>query len=724
MKRNNVTAFMSIAGGRVAVILVSTLVTPLLTRNMTQAQYGAYGVIMAIFGLLMILASSGINSGVRKYLAEKRDADNWTSNVFGFYFRVAFVLAVVPAVLLAGVAYTGVITELEMFGPAYVPYFYLLAVLTLAAQFREYVRRALMGLELEHVSEPIKVLHKVAFGVFAVSLVVLAPPDAKVMGVLVGEILASSLAAVVAFYFIQQRVSLSGVVGGVPADFPKRELINFNSLTVVYIFLLTSMYHVDMLMVQGFVNSQTAGIYKGALVIVGFLWLVPRSVQSVMIQSASGHWANGNVEKINEMASQATRYTLLFTLLLALGLGALAPTFVPLYLGDKYAAAVLPVILLLPGTLGFAVARPIFAISHAKGELKVVIAATGAAATLNFVLNYLLIPPEGFFGLGMLGAAIATTIGYASLPLFHAIGARHIGFQPFEDARLGSITLTGVLAGIPIVFLALVFGDSLLGLLVVPPVGLLLYGVFALLTGAIDLDEVLSVLVAMPAPIGPRARSLRGRVRDASSPLAALSLGSARSYFFRIVVVVAVISFVAGFSVAIGLEQPEVDVASNATSTPTQTPLPTPEPTGMGTASPSATATPSPTDTANGTPTTAPTPTAEGTPSPTPTPGGTPSSTPTGSGTPTASSTPTPTASSTPSPTATPTPAPTPTHSATPSPTASPSPTPSPTATTNTSTNATSSATTALVVPVRSWLGSVVALAGALTQAVARMLSL
>ncbi|WP_255194889.1 lipopolysaccharide biosynthesis protein [Halorarius litoreus] len=734
MKRNPVTAFLSIAGGRIGVILVSFLTTPALVHFLTKAEYGAYGVVMAVFGLLMILVSSGINSGVRKYLAEDRDRADWASSVFGFYFRVAFVLAVIPAVLFAVAAHTGFISKLGLgFGPAFRPYFYLLAVLTLAAQFREYIRRALMGLELEHVSEPIKVLHKVTFGIVAVGLAALG---FGVEGVLAGEIVASSLAFIVAFYFISREVSLRQLVQPLPDDLPKRELFGFNSLTVVYIFLLTSMYHVDILMVNDMVNSQTAGVYKGALVIVQFLWLVPRSVQSVLIQETSSLWNEGRVEKVTEMASKATRYTLLFTLLLAVGLGALAFDFVPLYLGSDYAAAALPVVLLLPGTLGFAVARPIFSISHAKGELKTVIGATGASAVLNLVLNALLIPRYG-----MVGAAVATSIGYGSLPFFHYWGARRIGYDPFADARLGRIALTGVLTTVPIVGLTLTLSNRWLALLVVPPVGFLLYAVLALATGAIDVEEVRSVLVSVPV-VGPRVRRFDSPLAGERRSRLSFNIERTQRLLNRLLLVGGILLFAAGIVVAVGVDDPTPDISStNITSTATPTPADTGEatptaspttasPTGSptatasstpGTATPNGTATGTatgtPTGTATAAPTASPSPTGESTPRPTdppdtPEPTATPSPTPTASPTPTESQTPT--ASATPTATATetatPSSTPTATATATATPTSTPTSTPTATATGTSSPSAMLGGLWSLVRTLVPWTGGVAAL--------------
>ncbi|WP_101298280.1 oligosaccharide flippase family protein [Halegenticoccus soli] len=502
MRRNIVTAFASIAGSRMLDALVSALITPLLFRILGKGEYGQYAAVIAVFNLLMILVSSGINSGVRKYISEERAESDWKDYVFAYYFRLALALSLVAAVALAVGAYTGIMGQLMK--PDYTVYFYLLAVLVLAAQFREYSRRALMGLKLEHIGEPLNVVHRIAFGVTAVGLAALGY---GVAGVLVGYIFASTLVFIISLTFVTRYISLTHLFQPLPEDFPKKELFSFNHTSIVYIFLLTSMYHVDVIFLDTLVGNEQAGVYKAALVLVEFLWFVPRSVQSVMIQSTSNLWVQGRTDRIQRIASRSTRYALLLTTLMGLGLGALASDFVPFYYGDGASEMVLPLILLLPGVIGFAIARPLLSINHAKGDMKILILATGAAAAINVTLNLLLIPRYG-----MIGAAIATSTGYGSLPFFQAWVGHRLGYDPFADVRLGRIALTTIGAGVPIIGLPLLIDNSLLSLVIVPPVGFVIYSALAVATGAISFDEVFDIFGALPEPISSKAAALRVRV--------------------------------------------------------------------------------------------------------------------------------------------------------------------------------------------------------------------
>lgn len=507
MSRSIVTAFLSTVGSRLVGLVLTAAITPLLIHFLGVSTYGEYATIMSVFALLTIFMSSGTNSGVKKYIAEQRTLSSWKEHVFGYYFRLATVLAILAAIGFVLAARFGVVSLL--LGEKYVSYFYLLAGMALAVQFREYIRRTLMGLKLERYSEPLTVLYRVVFGVFAVGLAAL---EFGVPGLIVAQVVASLAAFGVGLVLVGRRLSLSAILQRTPSRFPTSELFSFNHLTIVYVFLLTSLYHIDVLMLETFTTSDLVGYYKAALVIVQFLWILPQSVQGVMIQSTSDLWEQGRTDRISDLASRTTRYVLLLTLLLAMGMAALATTFVPFYLGEDMTPAVTPLVLLLPGTIAFAVARPLLAISHAKGDVKTLIAATWASATLNFSLNLVLIPAYE-----MVGAAVATTIGYGSLPVFNAIAARELGYDPLEDLRLARVAATVLVAGVPIYLLPGLVEHDLLSLVVVPVVGLVVFVAAALLTGAVGVDELLEFADSLPGPLGSDVRPLEWSLGSGST---------------------------------------------------------------------------------------------------------------------------------------------------------------------------------------------------------------
>ncbi|AGB32835.1 polysaccharide biosynthesis protein [Natrinema pellirubrum DSM 15624] len=500
MNRSIASGVVSVVSAKVVVLVVTALSTPLLYRLLGAAAFGEYAFLLSVFAIYMIFVSSGVTDGVRKFLAEDRAAANWSEHVVGFYLRLAITLSVLGALLLVVATRVGLVGR--AFGSELTSYFYVLAALVVTAQFRDYARKTLMGFGLERYSEPLKIVDKVGFVVVAVPLVYLG---AGVFGALAGQLVASTLVAAIGLALVHRRVSLSCLFSRPTERFPRRQMLTFNSMSIALVFLLMSLYHIDIVMLQRFTESSAVGNYKAALTLAEFLWFIPMALQTVFVHSTSELWSQNRLREISDLASRTTRYTFLLTAVMAVGLAALADIAVPIYFGADATPAIAPLLLLLPGSLGFALARPILAISQGKGMLRYPVAATGAAAVINVVLNVTLIPR-----FGMHGAAVATSVGYGSMFLFHCWSARLVGFDPLSDARLGRSILATVLAAGPIVTLSTAIGNPWLALAVVPPAGFVIFVVFALLVGALDPAEPFEVLSTFPDPLGAKADAIRG----------------------------------------------------------------------------------------------------------------------------------------------------------------------------------------------------------------------
>ncbi|WP_323171685.1 flippase [Natrialba sp. PRR66] len=543
MNRSLASGIFSVVSTKVIVLVVTALSTPLLYRFLGASGFGDYSFLMSVFAIYMIFVSSGITDGVRKFLAEDRPKANWSKHVVGYYFRLALVLSAAGAVLMLLAAYFDLVGS--AFGGGLSQYFYALALLVITAQFRDYARKTLMGFGLERYSEPLKVLDKIGFVIVAIPLAYLG---AGVFGALVGHLVASTLVAAVGLALVHRRVSLSSVFDRPGDTFPRKTMLTFNSMSIALVFLLMSLYHIDIIMLQQFRASADVGNYRAALAIAEFLWFVGIALQTVYVHSTSELWSQNRHRQITELASRTTRYTFLLTAIMAVGLASLADVAVPLYFGSEAKPAIEPLLLLLPGALGFALARPILAISQGNGKLRYPVAATGAAAGINLILNALLIPR-----FGMHGAAVATSIGYGSMFAFHCLSARVIGFDPLADARLGRGVVAALLAGAPIFSLSMAITNPLLALAVVPPVGFLTFVGFALLVGALDPTEPFEILGMLPDPIGSKADAMNNRIdRRVSS-----TDSPSRGWFQRILFIVGLSLLASGL--ALGLLGPALN---------------------------------------------------------------------------------------------------------------------------------------------------------------------
>lgn len=454
-------------------------------RLLGPSLYGRYAVILSVFAFANFLMTSGTNDAIRKFIAEQHDQE-WKQAVFGYIGRVAAGLAILVAITFVAFANTEI--ALSLFGQEYVLLFNLLAIYAIGRQAREFFTRTLMGLQLENYSEPLKVAQRFTFASLALTAVFFGY---GVAGVLVADIVTSGLIVLLAGVVVSRHLNIRNTTSFDPGTVSTSTIRTYIGSTVLLFGFMMSLYHVDVLILQHYWNEELVGYYKGALVIAETLWFAPIAIQLALLQRVSSQWERGEIDKIQRQAKATTRFSISITLLIALGIVALADEFIPLYLGDEFRPTILPLLLLLPGVIGFAAARPTLAINQARRSLRPVLIATGACAVLNLVLNLLLVPR-----FGMTGAAVSTSIGYASLIVSQSIAANSIGYNPLGDLRIRSLVLTCIVSSVPIFSLDLILSD-LAALGIVPLVGFFVFSTTALVTGLVkpgEIDEALSIL--------------------------------------------------------------------------------------------------------------------------------------------------------------------------------------------------------------------------------------
>ena len=492
--------FLSLASAKVATTVLAVLSTPIIVRLLGPTGYGNYAVLLSVFSLYMIPISAMVTEGVQKFVGEDRDEEGWTEAVVGFYGVVAVAVLAVGALLLLAATLAGLPSR--FFGDGFDRYFLFLVAFVIASQFRALGSHTVLGLGLERIDGPLSVVNK--FGTVSIGIL-LVVGGYGVVGMLAGHIVANLFVAALAGTVVVRRLSLRRVFD--PPTIPYRSLLSFNVMNVGLVLLSMSLYHVDVIMLRALTDGETTGFYKGALAIAEYLWFVPIVVQRLLLHSTSDLWADDRVEAVTALSGRVTRQILLFVLLLSVGLAPMADRVMRIYYGPEFVVATTALLILLPGTIAFSAARPLKAIAQGSGRLRTLAVAMGAAAGLNVALNALLIPRYG-----MTGAAVATSVGYASMFAFTVVAARRIGFHPLSDLRPVRIALTAGLTAVPVVGLNRLLAPDVFAFAVVPPVGGAVFLLAAVATGALDRDDLDPVVERLPARYADAVASATARI--------------------------------------------------------------------------------------------------------------------------------------------------------------------------------------------------------------------
>lgn len=484
MARDLGRGFSSIFFAKVFSVAFSVLSTPILVRLLGSGSFGDYAFLVSVAASMMILMNGGTFGGLRKFIAEERPRTEWSAMVFGFYIRITIVLTLLFLAGLVIAIGSGIISN--NLGQEFNIYFLLIGFWLFSRQIFTMFRSILMGFNLEHYSESLVVVKEFLVFIVSIGLILVGH---GVKGALVGHVVGAIAASVLAFPFVRGLISVDSVVSKLPSDFPSFELAAFSLNIVLLSFLTASLYHVDVVLLRIMVGDDSTGYYKAALAVAQFLWLVPTALQTLFLHSTSKLWADGDKERITAIAARTTRYNALLTLLLGIGLAALARPFVILYYGEDFIPSTLPLIILLPGAFGFAVARPILSIGQGKGELMPLIKVTGIAALVNLILNLLLIPRYG-----MIGAATATSVGYFLMLVLHIFTANKLEFYPLEDIRIKSLVSTSILTASVVFLSSYLLDDPFISLFIIPLLGLFVFTTSALVFGAIDKGEINDIM--------------------------------------------------------------------------------------------------------------------------------------------------------------------------------------------------------------------------------------
>jgi O-antigen/teichoic acid export membrane protein len=248
--------------------------------------------------------------------------------------------------------------------------------------------------------------------------------------------------------------------------------------------LLTSLYKIDVLTVGYFLDATRTGYYRAALQVSEFMWVVSVAMEMVMIQSTADLWDRGATGEITALLSRSLRYVVAMTVLLVAGVFVLGEQFLTVYFGPAYEESVRPLWVLLPGVLGFAVARVIWPVLQAGEHLRRVLLATGMAVVLNAVLNVLLVPR-----IGIVGAAVATSTAYATMAVTHVVAARGVGIRPLRGLPAARILLAGA-ATVGLLVALEPVGPWYVDLGLLPVVGLAAYAAASHLLGVVTVGEV------------------------------------------------------------------------------------------------------------------------------------------------------------------------------------------------------------------------------------------
>jgi len=458
----------------ICLIIIGFFFNPIIVRMVGKEGYGSYATLLALLNLGTPLVGLGLFNSIRKHMGQDREM---LSSIARLGFLQSLLISV--ASISIGLSLYTFLERSDFLGQdASLPLLFIVFTIALYPIY-DAVLSILYGVHREGTAEFLRVGEKLIGSMLGLTLVYL--------GIGIGGIFLGIFIGVTCMVIIGFAMARTYIVPTVDANAIgkyRSSILTFGAFTTVNLMLAQALYHSDVLLIRYFLPLEKVGSYKAALVLAEMLWLLPLAFQKVLMHHVSEMWAKSRDSELSGIIHNIAKYVTLALILLGLGLFVAAEPFVKLYFGPEFQDAVLPLRVLLIGSLGYGIARVINPVIEATGYIREGIRISAIIVALNIGLNIIFIPMYG-----IMGAAIATGISYFAKLIQYAFLLKKLDIrvlQGFQWRRLSVLAVVFLLTLYPFAFLP--FND-IQQLVLIPIIGLGLFVLEARALGLMDLAE-------------------------------------------------------------------------------------------------------------------------------------------------------------------------------------------------------------------------------------------
>lgn len=169
----------------------------------------------------------------------------------------------------------------------------------------------------------------------------------------------------------------------------------------------------DILIMGALIAKEEIGYYSIAVMIAQMVWYIPESVTVFLYPKIAGQRDNVESARITMVTNRITLFACFFTAALIFILGSF---LIPLMYGADFTASLLPMNILLIGTVGLSAQKIITKYFSGIGKPLITSYTAIIGLIINLPLLYFFIPPYG-----IIGAALATAITYFSMGIISVL---------------------------------------------------------------------------------------------------------------------------------------------------------------------------------------------------------------------------------------------------------------------------------------------------------------
>ena len=429
--------------GTVIGLLLQFIIRMIIARIGTQADYGAFYLAMVVIGVVVVLASFGLQDGTTRYIAfiQGKNDQNKTAKIIVASLQISMAaslfLCVIFFLLAEPIALnifhtTDLILPLQLLSLT-VPFLTLSSILS--SIFRGFNR-----MEVQAFSQPVQSI-----------LFLLLITAVAILGLSFSIVYYAYLACIVLTCILLSIYSLIKLPALVSiAEFkiePKvtKELLIFSlPLMGISIFSMLTLY-TDTIVLGYFKTPQEIGLYNAAYPLAFFMTVPYAVFLMIFMPIATYLYSQNLIGELRRNFSVTAKWICFVTLPVFLILFLFPEQVINLLFGESYISASPALRILSLGFMINSLFGPNVGAMLAIGQSRFLMASVMVSALSNVVLSIILIPSMGFMGAAISSAtAMVLANLLISVKLFRECGAQPISknlLKPFMASIIVALAL-------------------------------------------------------------------------------------------------------------------------------------------------------------------------------------------------------------------------------------------------------------------------------------------
>ena len=386
------------------------ILLPILTKTLSTELYGIWVQIMVTSSLLTLLVTLGLKDAIIRFFAGEKDVNKIRG---GFYsiFALVFLFNLLMIIIIFVFSESLAITFFG--GEKAIPFVRLLCFIIPSTAlnsicidfFRalQQIRKYSGFLILQHVLNVLMISYAVLSGY-------------GLLGALVALIIVNTFSLFLYFFFIHSQIGIGKPDLSVLKPYLLFSLPLVPGAAGIWIIEISDRYLIAYLL-----GVASVGIYSAAYSLGSMVGMFMSPIGAILFPTISNRYENNKMEEIKTHLKYSLKVYLMFAIPSLFGLTVLSRSLLLTFTTSEFVSAYLIVPIVALGTIFYVSTGIGSVILVVLKKTKTFVWVGGVSASMNILLNIVLIPI-----IGILGAAISTLITF----LFTTTA---IGIQAFKD---------------------------------------------------------------------------------------------------------------------------------------------------------------------------------------------------------------------------------------------------------------------------------------------------